>query len=224
MRAWQRAGPDRYRTDGPSVASVDAGLAGQDLTADDLGLDVEEQVADVVLGVGIGVRSETFGFDLRRDFLEALLAGLLLAQRIRRAQIALGGRRDLGDHRFVLRRRLPVPERLARFLDQRVDQLDHRLLLLVSVDHSAEHHFLGEFFRFRFDHEHRGFGPGNHQVELGDRELSLGRVEHVLTIDIADARRADRAVEWNAGQADRRRGADQRGNVWIDLRITCTSL
>ena len=80
MRARQRAGPDRYRTDGARIASVDAGLAGQDLTADDLSLDVEEQVADVVPGVGIGVRSETFGFDLRRDFLEALLAGLLLAQ------------------------------------------------------------------------------------------------------------------------------------------------
>ncbi len=173
----------------------------------------------MVLRVGIGVGSETFSLDFRRDFLQALLACLLLAQRIRRAQIDFGGRRDLGDQRFVLRRRLPIPERLARFLDQRVDHLDHRLLLLMSVDDSAEHHFLGQLLCFGFDHQHRGLGAGDDEVELRGRKLGLGRIEHVLTVEIADARRGDRAVERNAGKRDRRRGADQRRNIGIDLGV-----
>ena len=50
-------------------------------------------------------------------------------------------------------------------------------------------------------------------------ELRLARVEHVLAVDVADARRADRAVERNA--RDRQRGArtDHRRNVGRHLRV-----
>ena len=89
----------------------------------------------------------------------------------------------------------------------------------MAVDDCTEHHFLGQFLRFGFDHQHRGFGAGDDEVELRGRKLGLGRIEDVLTVDIADARRADRSVEWNAGERNRRRGADQRRNVGIDLGV-----
>ena len=54
-------------------------------------------------------------------------------------------------------------------------------------------------------------------------ELGRGRVQHVLAVDVADARGADRAVERNAGKRQRGRGADQRRDVGIDLRIRPTS-
>ena len=59
-----------------------------------------------------------FGLDLGGDLLQPLLARLLLTQRVRVAQIGFGRGGDAGDQRLVLRRRLPVPQRLAGFLDQ----------------------------------------------------------------------------------------------------------
>ena len=156
---------------------------------------------------------------LRGDFLQPLLARLLLAQRVGFAQRAFGGRGDLVDHRLVLGGRLPVPQRLAGFLDQIVDQADRSLLLLVAEHDGAEHHFFGQLVGFRFDHQHGGLGAGDDEVQLRRRELGLGRVEHVLAVDVADARGADRAVERNAGQRERRRRADHRRNVGIDLGI-----
>ena len=47
----------------------------------------------------------------------------------------------------------------------------------------------------------------------------LGRVEHVLAVDVAHARGADRAVERDAGERQRRRGADHRRDVGVDLRV-----
>ncbi len=100
-----------------------------------------------------------------------------------------------------------------------MDGLDHRLHLLVAEHDRAEHHVFGQLVRFRFDHQHRGFRTGDDEVELRARELRLARIQHVRAVDVADPRRADRAVERDAGQRDRRRRADERGNVRIGLRI-----
>ena len=86
--------------------------------------------------------------------------------------------------------------------------------------------------RFRFHHQHGVLRAGDDQVQLRGLELGRGRIEHVLAIDVADARGADRAVERNAGDRERGRCADHRGDVGIDLRcstditvaMTCTSL
>ncbi len=100
-----------------------------------------------------------------------------------------------------------------------MDEIDHRLLLLVAEHDGAEHDFLGQLVRFRFHHQHRGFGASDHEVELGRRELGLGGVQHVLIVDVADARRADGARKRNAGERDCSGSADHRGNVRIDLGI-----
>jgi hypothetical protein len=65
----------------------------------------------------------------------------------------------------------------------------------VAEDDAAEHDFLAQLLGFRLDHQHRGFGAGDDQVHLRLGHLRLGRVQHVLAADVADARRADRAVE-----------------------------
>ena len=89
----------------------------------------------------------------------------------------------------------------------------------VAEHHRAEHHVLGQLLRLRLDHQHRVLGAGDDQVELRLLELRRGRVEHVLAVDVADARGADRAVERNAGERQRRRDADHRRDVGIDFRI-----
>ena len=111
-------------------------------------------------------RARTSASSVLPDLLQALLARLLLAHLVGRAQVGFGRGRDLRDQRLVLRRRLPVPQRLAGFLGQLVDQLDRRLHLLVAEHHGAQHDVLGQLVRFGFDHQHGGFGAGDDEVEL----------------------------------------------------------
>ena len=101
-----------------------------------------------------------------------------------------------------------------------MDQVDHRLLLLMAEHHRAEHHFLGQFLRFRLDHQYRGLGARDDEIELGvRRQLGLAGIEHVLAVDVTDARGADRTVKGHAGQGNCRRRADQGRNIGIDFRI-----
>jgi hypothetical protein len=89
----------------------------------------------------------------------------------------------------------------------------------VSEHHGAEHDVLVELLGFRFHHQHRVGGAGDHQVELGLDHFVERRVEHVFVIDEADAGSADRALEGRAGDGERRGGRDQRENVGIVLHV-----
>ena len=71
----------------------------------------------------------------------------------------------------------------------------------MAEDDAAEHHLLGQLLRFRLDHQHRGLRAGDDRSICDSVELRRGRVQHVLAVDVADARRADRTVERNAGDA-----------------------
>ena len=235
VRAREYAGADRDRTHGARVAAVDPRLAGQlarlakvlvdprlagkNFLANDLRFEIEHHVADVALAVGVGVRRNALRFDLRRDFVQALRPRLLRAKPIGVAQLVLRGGGHCGDQRLVLRRRLPIPQGLARLLDQLVDRFDHRLHLLVPEDDRAQHDFFRQLVRFGLDHQHRGFRARDDEIELRARELGLGRIQHVRAVDVANACRADRTVERNPRQRDRRRSPDQRRDIRIDFRI-----
>ena len=68
----------------------------------------------------------------------------------------------------------------------------------------------GQLVRFRLHHQHRVAGAGHDEVELRLLHLVDRRVQHVAAVDVADARRADRAHEGHAGKRQRRRGGDHR--------------
>ena len=53
----------------------------------------------------------------------------------------------------------------------------------------------------------------------GGLQLRGGRVDGVLAIDVAHARGADRAVERDARDGQRGRGADHGGDVGVDFRV-----
>ena len=89
----------------------------------------------------------------------------------------------------------------------------------VSEHHRAEHDVFVEFLGFRFHHQHGIGGAGDDEVELGFDHFVERRVEHVLVIDEADARSADRALEGRAGQRQRRGCGHQRQNVGIVLHV-----
>ena len=64
-----------------------------------------------------------------------------------------------------------------------------------------------------------GAGARDHQLELRVLLLGAGRVQQVLAVLVAHARGADRSVERQARDRQRGRGAQQRRDVGIDIRV-----
>ncbi len=112
-----------------------------------------------------------------------------------------------------------VPGGLAGRSRQFLDRLDRDLHLLVAEHHGAEHHVLGQAVRLGLDHQHRVGRAGDDEVELRGLQYGVGRVQHVLAVDVADSRTADRAPERHAGNRERGRGAEHRRDVRIDLGV-----
>ena len=89
----------------------------------------------------------------------------------------------------------------------------------MAEHHGAEHHILGQFLGFGFDHQHAFAGARDHQIEVAVRHVVDAGVQHVLTVDHADAATGDRAHEGHAGKGQRGGRADQRGNVGVVLHV-----
>ena len=111
------------------------------------------------------------------------------------------------------------PQRFARFAHQLVDGVDGNIALLVAKDDTAQHHFFVQLLGFRFDHQNGGFCTSNNQIHFGFGQFGFARVEHILLIDVAHARRADRARKWNARDSQGCAGGDQSRDVAFDLRV-----
>jgi hypothetical protein len=101
----------------------------------------------------------------------------------------------------------------------------------VAVHHGAQHHVFRQLVGFRFNHQHGTFGTGHDQIQFAGLQFGGGRVEHILAIDVTDARGAHRAVK---GRPDRARAAEApisagmsestSGLADITVATTCTSL
>ena len=170
--ARQHAVADLDRAHGARVAAVDARLAGEDLAAHDASFDVEQQTFDLDLVESRALLHQSA--DHRGVGLAAgLRAGLLAADLVGRAQRTFGEFVDLRDEGLVLGRRLPVPGRLAGVAHQVVDRRDRDVALLVAEDHAAEHDFFAQLVGFGLDHQHRGFGARDDEVELGSQNCVL---------------------------------------------------
>ncbi len=201
------------------VAAVDARLAGKDAATHEVVLEAADLVGDLAGGplrrVAGGERLDGRLLDLA----DARLARQLLDDRIGLAQFRCGQLGHGGGHVGVDFGCSPVPGRLAGLLGQFADRVDRDLHLLVAVDDCAEHHVFGEDVGFGLDHQHRVGRAGDDEVELRVRHVLGDRVQHVLAVDVGDARGADRALERDTGERERRGGAEHRGNVGIDFRV-----
>ena len=214
------------RTHGARVAAVDARLAVEDLAAHDLRLEVEEDVLDQVR-IRRRVSRRFAGANVSSTRLQISSSGAvracfcLMPNAARRSLSASCAIRATSASSFA--GGLPVPRRLAGFVGKLVDRVDRRLHLLVAEDDGAEHHLLGQLLRLGLDHQHGLLGARDDEVELRFLELGRGRVQHVLAVQVSDASGPDRAVERHARERERRRNADHRRNVGIDLGVRPTS-
>jgi hypothetical protein len=90
----------------------------------------------------------------------------------------------------------------------------------VAEQDRAQHDFLGQPVCLGLDHQHRVLRARHDEVQVGLRlDLGSRRVEEVLAVLVTDARGTDRRSKGNARQRDGGGGADQRGNVGIDLGV-----
>ena len=83
----------------------------------------------------------------------------------------------------------------------------------------AEHDLFRKLLGFRFHHQHGVLRAGDDEVERGQLLLLDRRVQHIFAVDVADARRTDRAHEGNAGEREGGRGGDQREDVGVVLEV-----
>ena len=218
--ARQHAHAHADRTHVVQLAAVDAHLGLEHAVAHGAVLEFAEFLAQRFLGPALlfGLRLQ-FGHDVGLDRGDGVTTLQLVVHLESLLELVAHGTLDCRDQRLVARRRLPVPRRLAGLGGQLADGLDGGLHLLVAEHHRAQHDVLAEQVGFRLHHEHRAGGTGHDQVQIGAVQLGGRRVEHVLAVDVAHARGADRALEGRAGQGQRRGGADQGRDVAVDLGI-----
>jgi hypothetical protein len=201
------------------IATVDTRIAAEDPLADDLAFEAEQLITHVISGVlGRFAARQLFG-DRLLDLADARVSRLLLDD-----AVCLGKQIVRGSAHSSLKLRsgcawLELPTRLAALGNKLVDGLDRDLHLLMAEHHRAEHDLLAEAVCLGLDHHHPVLGAGNDEVEFGSLEFGRRRIEQVLAVFITDARRTDRSVERHARKRKRRRGANHRGDVGIDLGI-----
>ena len=166
------------------------------------------------LGVGRNQR----GDHLLLDGGDAVAALMLGGDAIGLAQLGLGHATHALNHLAVVLG-LQFPRLLGGALGELDDGVEHRLEMLLAVDHGAEHHVLGQFLRLGFDHQHGVCRAGDHEIEGAFLHLVDHRVEHILAGDIADAGGADRSQEGHPRERQRGGGRDHRHDIRIVLHV-----
>ena len=152
------------RADLAGGAAVDALALLEDGGADDLGLELLDQLVGghLVLRGRVGERRLGLGAGL----VERVRAGRFVGQLV-------GGGDVLADQ--VLELRLGgrevgllghVPGILGGLLGELDDRLDHLLALAMGEHDGAEHDLFRKLLGFGFDHHHRVMGAGDDEIEL----------------------------------------------------------
>ena len=218
MRSRQQSHPGIDVPDGARVTPVDASLASENAPTHQPLLMLGDRCV-YLISVPLGLVAATqLCNDPGPDVDQPVPPFELVADLVGigdRADAALERRRELG----VLGHRLPFPGGFARFRRELFDRRDDRLHLLVTEQHRAEHHLLGQLLRLRFHHQHRRLGAGDHQIELGPLQLRGGRIQHVAAIDVSHSDPTDGPVEGDPGYRDGGRRSRHRHHVGIDLRV-----
>ena len=217
--ARQHADLAENRADRGQVAPVDAPAVVEDVPAHHLGLQVVEGLGDLFGGeLCLALGRDERGHDFFADGVHRRVALLLLGDRIGGAEVRLG---DL-QHRLLDLGMIGNDElaRLARrLLGEADDGVDDRLEPRVARHHRLQHGVFGKLLGLRFDHQHCVLSAGDDEIERGILHLLERRIDLDLVLDVADARRADRAHEGNARKRQSRRGRDQRQDARIVLQV-----
>ncbi len=108
---------------------------------------------------------------------------------------------------------------LADGLAELLLDVDERLERAVAEQDRLGHDGLGQELGARLDHHDRVARPGDDEVELRVGQLAVGRVDHELAIDAADANGADRPRERDLADRQRGRRGDRPDDIGLVLLV-----
>ena len=199
VSTWQNASTHIQTTDHVFFAAIDTRLACQYAATNNVFLDCVQDVAQFV-SVQRFVFSNQRRDSFRLDHVNLSVTLLFVSDAVCIAQTRFCQSCNACVQRVVCCFWLPVPTWFTGFFHQVVDVLDNDLLLVVAKYHSAQHLVFAQQFSFGFNHQHSRFSTRNNQVQLTFFQLFLGWVQHVLVVDVANARGTDWAIEWNTRQ------------------------
>ncbi len=189
MRSRQHADLGEDRPHRADVAPVDADACVEDVPAHHLGLQVMENLVDLLFREAcLAALGEEFGGDFRLDRVDGVVALLLGGDLVGLAQFRLG---DPAHRRLDVA--LVGDDEIARllggFFGQLDDRVDHRLEAAMAGHDGLQHHRLGELLRLQFDHQHGVARAGDDEIERRFLQFVDGRVQLQGAVDVADARR-----------------------------------
>ncbi len=94
------------------------------------------------------------------------------------------------------------------------------LMTRCALDEGLRHHLFRDLGGARLDHHDRVLGAGHEQVQLALRlEVGVRGVHDELPVPVADAHRADRALERDVRDVEGGRRADDRQRVGVVLHV-----
>ena len=85
--------------------------------------------------------------------------------------------------------------------------------------HGTEHDLLRQLLGLGLDHQNAFMRSGHDKVKFRAVHLIDSRVQHISTINPADARSGNRTKERHARQRQRRRGTNHCRNVWVVFHV-----
>ena len=187
---------------------------------------VEDRRADGVLNNGVQGSRDIFVAKLVPEALQQLLPARLQATlalaasgRQQSLQVALYRSAHGGLHFGRERLRRELDRLRARLSDDLVLHVQDLLVRLLSELDRLQHRRFRHLERARLHHHHGVAGAGHYQVQFALSQVLVRRVDHQLTVDVADADGADRPGKRRAGDAERRGRANGAEHVRHGLPI-----
>ncbi len=87
-------------------------------------------------------------------------------------------------------------------------------------EHGPEHDLLGQATGLGLHHQDSVGRTGDDQIQVAvGAETGEGRIQQILAILVANANRADGAIEWHPGDRQCSRGADHGRDLRVDRGV-----
>ena len=205
-------------TYGARVTTVDTWFAIQNFRTHHFCFEVKQDVAHFDF-IHFRATFAQSGDGFRRYFAQCVGTQLFFTDLVRRLYVRTSDLLNFTDQIGIFLWRSPVPFWLATITHQVVNRVNRGLHLLMTIHHRAQHHVLWQLLCFRFHHQYSSFCTCHNQIHAGFFELAEGRVQNVLTVDVAHACRADWTGKWYARDRHRCRRCEQcrdiRVHFWI---------
>ena len=209
--AGQNADLGAQGTDGVHGTAVHALLVHQQPAADDLLLDLVDQLLHDGRDLGV------LGLELSDDGIlngnHAGVADVLIIGVQSGHDVLLAEGEDLVEHIVIQIAGGVLELGLADVSDDGVDEDQQLLDLGVSLHDGLEHGVVVHFLGACLDHDHLLHGSGHGQLQIAHLALSLGGVDHDLTVHETHEHAADGAVPRNVGDGEGDGSTDHSGDL-----------